>query len=164
VREIYMLRSTRRGLETWHGRDGVTLADERARQRGTQTSTYTGAQVLDPTLERAEVKFLRATRQERYFRRSGSTDEKIFRMCLRAPCRSDHEAQTRSCLQCRAIRAVGGRAIRAPNAHPSAGRSRWRLCGKRLPVRGGLPSCAPEVIRRTSYLSSLFRKRISAAL
>src|SRR5271165_6988421 len=26
-----MLRSTRRGLETWHGRDGVTLADERAR-------------------------------------------------------------------------------------------------------------------------------------
>jgi hypothetical protein len=28
---------------------GVTLADERARQRGTQTSTYTGAPVLDPT-------------------------------------------------------------------------------------------------------------------
>jgi hypothetical protein len=26
-----------------------TLADERARQRGTQTSTYTGAPVLDPT-------------------------------------------------------------------------------------------------------------------
>ena len=37
MREICMLRSTRRGLETWHGRDGVTLADERARQRGTQT-------------------------------------------------------------------------------------------------------------------------------
>jgi len=49
VREIRMLRSTRRGLETWHGRDSVTLADERARQRGTQTSTYTGAPVLDPT-------------------------------------------------------------------------------------------------------------------
>ena len=52
MREICMLRSTRRGLETWHGRDGVTLADERARQRGTQTSTYTGAPVLDPTDER----------------------------------------------------------------------------------------------------------------
>jgi hypothetical protein len=52
VREIRMLRSTRRGLETWHGRDGVTLANERARQRGTQTSTYTGAPVLDPTDER----------------------------------------------------------------------------------------------------------------
>ena len=51
MREICMLRSTRRGLETWHGRDGVTLADERARQRGTQTSTYTGAPVLDPTCE-----------------------------------------------------------------------------------------------------------------
>ena len=63
MREICMLRSTRRGLETWHGRDGVTLADERARQRGTQTSTYTGAPVLDPTWERPEVKFLRATRQ-----------------------------------------------------------------------------------------------------
>jgi hypothetical protein len=33
VREIRMLRSTRRGLETWHGRDGVTLADERASQQ-----------------------------------------------------------------------------------------------------------------------------------
>jgi hypothetical protein len=44
-----MLRSTWRGLETWHGRDGVTLADERARQQGTQTSAYTGAPVLDPT-------------------------------------------------------------------------------------------------------------------
>ena len=33
MREIRMLRSTRRGLETWHGRDGVTLADERARQQ-----------------------------------------------------------------------------------------------------------------------------------
>jgi hypothetical protein len=49
---LALLRSTRRGLETWHGRDGVTLADERARQRGTQTSTYTGAPVLDPTDER----------------------------------------------------------------------------------------------------------------
>jgi len=65
VREIRMLRSTWRGLETWHGRDGVTLANERARQRRTQTSTYTGAPVLDPTWERAEVKFLRATRQKR---------------------------------------------------------------------------------------------------
>ena len=52
MREICMLRSTRRGLETRHGRDGVTLADERARQRGTQTSTFTGAPVLDPTDER----------------------------------------------------------------------------------------------------------------
>src|SRR5262252_6282024 len=49
VREIRMLRSTRRGLETWHGRDAVTLATERARQQGTQTSTYTGAPVPDPT-------------------------------------------------------------------------------------------------------------------
>ena len=32
------MRSTRRELETWHGRDGVTLADERASQQGTQTS------------------------------------------------------------------------------------------------------------------------------
>ena len=46
-----MLRSTWRGLETWHGRDGVTLADERARQQGTQTSTYTGAPDPDPTCE-----------------------------------------------------------------------------------------------------------------
>ena len=30
---------TRRGLETWQGRDIVTLADERASQQGTQTST-----------------------------------------------------------------------------------------------------------------------------
>src|ERR1700739_646774 len=30
---------TWRGLETWNGRDAVTLANERARQRGTQTST-----------------------------------------------------------------------------------------------------------------------------
>ena len=49
MREIRMLRSRRRRLETWHGRDGVTLANERARQQGTQTSTYTGAPVLDPT-------------------------------------------------------------------------------------------------------------------
>ena len=40
------------GLETWHGRDAVTLANERARQRGTQTSTYTGAPVLDPYFHR----------------------------------------------------------------------------------------------------------------
>ena len=46
-----MLRSTRRGLETWHGRDGVTLADERASQQGTRTSTQTGAPVPDPTDE-----------------------------------------------------------------------------------------------------------------
>ena len=64
MREIRMLRSTWRGLETWHGRDGVTLANERARQRGTQTSTYTGAPVLDPTWESPEVKVLRATRQQ----------------------------------------------------------------------------------------------------
>src|SRR5262245_21713459 len=52
VREIRMLRSTRRRLETWHGRDAVTLATERARQQRTQTSTYTGAPVPDPTDER----------------------------------------------------------------------------------------------------------------
>jgi hypothetical protein len=52
VREIRKLRSTWRGLETWHGRDAVTLADERARQQGTRTSTYTGAPVSDPTDER----------------------------------------------------------------------------------------------------------------
>ena len=57
-----MLRSTWRGLETWHGRDGVTLADERASEQGTQTSTYTGAPVLDPTCERPRVKFLGPTR------------------------------------------------------------------------------------------------------
>jgi hypothetical protein len=34
-----MLRSMWRGLETWHGRNSVTLADERASQQGTQTST-----------------------------------------------------------------------------------------------------------------------------
>ena len=34
MREIRMLRSTWRGLETWHGRDIVTLATERARQTG----------------------------------------------------------------------------------------------------------------------------------
>ena len=28
MREIRMLRSTWRGLETWHGRDAVTLATE----------------------------------------------------------------------------------------------------------------------------------------
>jgi hypothetical protein len=68
VREICMLRSTRRGLETWHGRDGVTLADERARQRGTQTSTYTGAPVLDPTCERFGVKFPGSSRQASLWR------------------------------------------------------------------------------------------------
>src|SRR5262245_39564527 len=34
LRETRMLRSRWRGLETWHGRDGVTLANERARQQG----------------------------------------------------------------------------------------------------------------------------------
>jgi hypothetical protein len=47
-----MLRLTRRGLETWHGRDVVTLANERASKRGTQNSTYTNAPVLDPTTGR----------------------------------------------------------------------------------------------------------------
>jgi hypothetical protein len=37
VREIRMLRSTRRGLETWRGRAGMTLAHERASQQGIQT-------------------------------------------------------------------------------------------------------------------------------
>jgi len=46
-----MLRLTRRGLETWHGRDVVTLANERASKRGTQNSTYTNAPVLDPTTD-----------------------------------------------------------------------------------------------------------------
>ena len=55
-----MLRSTWRGLETWHGRDGVTLADERARQQRTQTSTYTGAPDLDPTPARGVRQYIRA--------------------------------------------------------------------------------------------------------
>ena len=46
-----MLRLTRRGLETWHGRDVVTLANERASKRGIQNSTYTNAPVLDPTTD-----------------------------------------------------------------------------------------------------------------
>jgi len=71
VREIRMLRSTWRGLETWHGRDGVTLANERARQRRTQTSTYTGAPVLDPTCERLGAKFPGPTRQVRICERLG---------------------------------------------------------------------------------------------
>ena len=50
MREICMLRSTRRGLETWHGRDGVTLATERARQQGTQTSALKLAARQSPTL------------------------------------------------------------------------------------------------------------------
>ena len=62
MREIRMLRSTWRGLETWHGRDAVTLADERARQQATRTSTYTGAPVSDPTCERLGVKFPGPTR------------------------------------------------------------------------------------------------------
>jgi hypothetical protein len=33
LREIRMLRARWRGLETWHGRDSVTLANERARNR-----------------------------------------------------------------------------------------------------------------------------------
>ena len=61
MREIRTLRSTWRGLETRHGRDIVTLADERARQQVTRTSTYTGAPVLDPTCERPGVKILRPT-------------------------------------------------------------------------------------------------------
>ena len=65
MREIRMLRSTWRGLETWHGRDAVTLADERARQQATRTSTYTGAPVSDPTCERLGVKFPGPTRQLR---------------------------------------------------------------------------------------------------
>ena len=71
MREIRMLRSTWRGLETWHGRDGVTLANERARQQGTQTSTYTGAPVLDPTCERLGAKFPGPTRQVRICERLG---------------------------------------------------------------------------------------------
>jgi hypothetical protein len=38
--------------DRWHGRDAVTLAHERARDSGKQTSTYTGASALDPTDER----------------------------------------------------------------------------------------------------------------
>src|SRR5208337_4558404 len=52
--EIRMLRSTRRGLETWHGRDGVTLADERASQQGTRTSTSKPAR-QSPTLPMSGV-------------------------------------------------------------------------------------------------------------
>jgi hypothetical protein len=58
VREIRTLRSTWRGLETQHGRDIVTLADERARQ---------GAPVLDPTCEGLGVKIPGPTRHSRRF-------------------------------------------------------------------------------------------------
>ena len=68
MREIRMLRSTRRELETWHGRDAVTLATERARQQGTQTSTYTGAPVPDPTCEGLGVKFPGPARHSRPMR------------------------------------------------------------------------------------------------
>ena len=34
MREIRTLRSTRRGLETWHGRDGVTLAVRKGETTG----------------------------------------------------------------------------------------------------------------------------------
>jgi hypothetical protein len=47
VREIRMLRSTWRGLETWFGHELINA----------------GAPVPDPTWERPGVKFLRATRQ-----------------------------------------------------------------------------------------------------
>src|SRR5580704_9915977 len=47
MREIRTLRATWRGLETWHGRDSGTLADERARQRGTQEPTMQEKQVLE---------------------------------------------------------------------------------------------------------------------
>jgi hypothetical protein len=47
--EIRTLRSMRRGLETWQGRDNVTLANRKGEKQGTQTSTYTDAPVLDPT-------------------------------------------------------------------------------------------------------------------
>ena len=49
MREIRTLRSMRRGLETRHGRDHVTLANRKREQQGTQTSTYTGAPDPDPT-------------------------------------------------------------------------------------------------------------------
>jgi hypothetical protein len=59
--ENRMLRSTWRGLETWHGRDIVTLADERASQLGTQILTYTSAPVLDATWEGLGVRLPWAT-------------------------------------------------------------------------------------------------------
>ena len=61
---------TRRGLETRHGRDGVTLADERASQQGTQTST-TGrssrsAGLREPLdFDQSDAGFMR--RQDRLF-------------------------------------------------------------------------------------------------
>jgi len=51
-----MLRLKRRGLETWYGRDIVTLANERASKQGIQNSTYTNAPVLDPTPDEKNVK------------------------------------------------------------------------------------------------------------
>ena len=47
MRENRTLRLTWRGLETWHGRDSVTLADERASNR--ELLDLHGAPVLDPT-------------------------------------------------------------------------------------------------------------------
>jgi hypothetical protein len=80
-----MLRSTWRGLETWHGRDGVTLADERARQQGIQTSTYTGAPVLDPTWEGVGVRFPRATRLSQGLRQRGPRFDRPLPGLLQRP-------------------------------------------------------------------------------
>ncbi len=60
MREIRMLRSTRRGLETWHGRDGATLADEGGLDRhkahvGRGTPFATGRRVLGVALGALDV-------------------------------------------------------------------------------------------------------------
>ena len=87
MREIRMLRSTWRGLETWHGRDAVTLADERARQQATRTSTYTGAPVSDPTREGLGVKVPGPTRQERSFGGPAGKSRAPFSFVERGDCR-----------------------------------------------------------------------------
>jgi len=55
VREIRTLRLTRRGLETWHGRDHVTLADERA-SNGEHKHRPTPARQSSTLLEHALTK------------------------------------------------------------------------------------------------------------
>ena len=52
VRENRPLRLTRRGLETWNGRDTVALADERASNSEHKLRPTPGAPALDPTDKR----------------------------------------------------------------------------------------------------------------
>ena len=64
------------------GRDVVTLADERASQRRTQMSTYTGAPVLDSTTETQHEVIIITSHVESGVetdRRGDSPDTKLYR-------------------------------------------------------------------------------------